>query len=277
MIELLIFIIGLFIGSFLGVLTDRIPRNETVVKGHSHCEFCKKELKWFDLIPVFSFLSTRGKCRYCKRSLPYFYPVIEISTGILFVLAYIFSIPNFKFLIFNQILNPNSLIINPLSLITIAYYLFIVSSLIVIFFTDLKYGIIPDKILLPAIVVSLLCQLIINPSSLIVNLFCGVGAFLFFVLISVIFSALTKKDAMGGGDIKLAFLLGLFLGFPNIIVSLYLAFLTGGLVGIILIIWRKKSFRKATLPFGPFLISGAVISLFWGNLIFQKVIVLLGF
>jgi len=264
MIYLLIFIVGLFIGSFLGVLTDRIPRGETVVKGHSHCEFCKKTLKWHDLIPVFSFISTKGKCRYCRKSLSYYYPTIEISTGIMFVLAYIFA--SSQFVIYNLSF-----------IISILYYLVIVSSFVVIFFTDLKYGIIPDKILLLAILVSILCQLILNPSSLIINLLCGVGAFLFFILISVVFSALTKKDSMGGGDIKLVFLLGLILGFPGIIISLYVAFLTGALVGIILIIWRKKSFQKTTLPFGPFLISGALISLFWGNLIFQKALVLLGF
>jgi leader peptidase (prepilin peptidase)/N-methyltransferase len=265
MFVLIVFILGLFIGSFLNVLVDRIPRGETVVKGHSHCEFCKKILRWYDLIPVLSFISTGGRCRYCKHPLSLLYPTVEITTGIMFALTYL------------MITDPNSLIINPLSLITLLYYLFIMSSFIVIFFTDLKSGIIPDKILLPTIIVSLLYQLFIIPQSLIINLVTGIGTFLFFVIISVVFSALTKKDAMGGGDIKLAFLLGLLLGFPNIIVNLYLAFLTGAIIGIILIIWRKKSFQKATLPFGPFLVLGTIISLFFGNFIFQKAIMLLGY
>jgi leader peptidase (prepilin peptidase) / N-methyltransferase len=269
MIDLLIFIIGLFVGSFLGVLTDRIPRGETVVKGHSHCEFCKKTLRWYDLIPVFSFLSTQGKCRYCRHPLSYFYPVIEISTGILFVLAYVFAVSGSKFLNTGEI-------VSPLFLATMAYYLIIVSSFIVIFFTDLRHGIIPDKILFPTIIASVIFQLLINPHVLIINLSCAVGALLFFILISVIFSVLTKKESMGGGDIKLAFLLGLILGFPGIITSLYLAFLTGGMVGIILIIWRKKSFHQTTLPFGPFLISGAILTLFWGNFIYSQALRLLG-
>lgn len=266
---LLLFIIGMFIGSFLNVLVDRIPRNETVIKGHSHCEFCKKNLQWYDLFPVLSFVFLQGKCRYCHKSLSPYYPTVEISTGILFSLTYIFSISNFQFLIFNQIQNLNSLI-------TMIYYLFIISGFIVIFFTDLKSGIIPDKILLPAVIITSIYLLTLNPSLFIINLVCGVGAFLFFVIISVLFSFLTKKESMGGGDIKLVFLLGLFLGFPNIIISLYLAFLTGGFIGIILILWRKKSFQKATLPFGPFLISGAVICLFWGNLIYPQALRLLG-
>lgn len=153
-----------------------------------------------------------------------------------------------------------------------------ISSLIVIFFTDLKYGIIPDKILLLATGIITINLLFINPQSPVLNhLLSGVGAFLFFVIISLVFSALTKKDAMGGGDIKLVFLLGLFLGFPDIIIALYIAFLTGAFLGIILILWRKKEFRKATLPFGPFLVLGTVISLFWENPIYSHVLKLLGY
>jgi len=263
MIYVFIFILGLFVGSFLNVLVDRLPRNENVIKGRSYCESCKKELKWFDLIPVLSFVFLKGRCRFCKAELSLYYPIIELTTGIMFVLTYAFVSSQF--------------IIYHLSfIIPILYYLFIVSSFIVVFFTDLKYEIISDKILLPAIVVTFLYLLIINPSSLIINLFSGVVTFLFFVIIYLVFSFLTKKESMGGGDIKLTFLLGLFLGFPNIIVGLYLAFLTGALAGIILIIWKKKSFRGATLPFGPFLILGAIVSLFWGNFIFQKIIVFLG-
>lgn len=276
MFELIIFVTGLFIGSFLGVLVDRIPKKQNVIKGRSHCDKCKKELGLLDLIPILSFIFLRGKCRYCQTKLPLFYPVIEISTGIMFVLTYIFVISNFKFLISNQIQNSNSLIINPLSLIPLLYYLFMIASFIVIFFTDLKYGIIPDKIVVPAILVTFL-WLIINQQSTIINhLFSATGVFLFFLIISYVFYMLTKKQSMGGGDIKLSFLLGLFLGFPGILVALYLAFLTGGIIAIILIIWKKKAFSKDTLPFGPFLITGAVISLFFGNYIYFLALNLLG-
>jgi leader peptidase (prepilin peptidase) / N-methyltransferase len=271
MLAIFILITGLFIGSFLGVMVDRLPQNKTIVKGRSHCDFCKKELNWYDLIPVLSFISTRGKCRYCKHSLPYFYPVIEITTGVMFAITYLFTIYHLPFSNFNQIVNYQFLIVN------VVYYLFIMSSFIVIFFTDLKSGIIPDKVLLSGVVVSIISQLIIAPQLVFINLFSGIGAFLFFLIISVAFSALTKKDAMGGGDIKLVFLLGLFLGFPNIVIALYIAFLTGALAGIILIIWKKKQFRKATLPFGTFLILGSAICLFWGNIIYAQISHFLGF
>lgn len=266
---IIILILGLFFGSFLGVLVDRIPKNKNFIKGRSHCDKCKKELGILDLIPVLSFVFLKGKCRYCHAKLSFLYPIIEISTGIMFAVTYIFVVSN-------QIQNPNYLIINPLSLIPFLYYLFIISSFIVIFFTDLKYGIIPDKIIFPAIAVSFL-YLIFNTKYPILNhLLSGFGALLFFLLISFIFYAITKKQGMGGGDMKLSLLLGLFLGFPGIVISLYLAFLTGGILSIILIIWKKKAFLKDALPFGPFLIIGTLISLFWGNQIYLFALNLLG-
>jgi leader peptidase (prepilin peptidase)/N-methyltransferase len=268
---LLLFIIGLFFGSFLNVLVDRIPQGKTVVKGRSRCDFCRKKLNWYDLVPVFSFVFSKGKCRYCKRSLSIFYPVIEVTTGLMFVLTYLFTIYYLPFTNSNEIINHQSSIINLL------YYLLIISSFIVIFFTDLKYGIIPDKVLLLATMIVAFYLLFISPELSIINLISGVATFLFFIIISLGFSLLLKKESMGGGDIKLVFLLGLFLGFPNIIISLYIAFLTGAAVGIILILWRKKSFRKATIPFGPFLILGAILSLFWGNPIYAYALKLLGY
>ena len=265
MFELIIFITGLFIGSFLGVLVDRLPKKQNAIKGRSHCDKCKKELGLLDLIPILSFIFLRGKCRYCGTKLSFFYPIIEISTGMLFLSTY--ALFNFQFSIFNFQLS---------AFISLLYYLFIISSFIVIFFTDLKYGIIPDKIVFPSILITFL-WLIANRQSPIANhLLSGLGAFLFFVIISYLFYLLTKKQSMGGGDIKLSFLLGLFLGFPGILVALYLAFLTGGIIAIILIIWKKKAFLKDTLPFGPFLITGAIISLFFGNYIYFLALNILG-
>lgn len=259
MIYLIIFILGLFIGSFLNVLVDRLPKKQNVIKGRSKCDKCKRELGVLDLIPLLSFVFLKGRCRYCHTPLSYFYPVIELSTGILFVLTY--ALFNFQFPIFN---------------FQLIYYLLMIAFFIVIFFTDLKYGIIPDKIILSAVVVSIFYLFFLNPKSLIFNLASGFGAFLFFIMISFIFYALTKKQGMGGGDIKLSFLLGLFLGFPGILVSLYLAFLTGAIIAIILILWKKKALLRDALPFGPFLIIGTIISLFWGNYIYSFALNLLG-
>ncbi|MCL5434892.1 MAG: A24 family peptidase, partial [Patescibacteria group bacterium] len=140
------------------------------------------------------------------------------------------------------------------------------------FFSDLKYGIIPDKIVFPATIISLTYAFIIYHLSFIIYLASGIGSFIFFLLLFLA----TRGKGMGFGDVKLSFLLGLVLGFPKIILALYLAFLTGAISGIILILWRKKRSLKETIPFGPFLTIGALIALFWGEFIYSYVLTLLG-
>jgi leader peptidase (prepilin peptidase)/N-methyltransferase len=265
MILLLLFILGIFVGSFLNVVIDRLPRKETIIRGRSHCEFCKKELAWYDLIPLFSFLILKGKCRYCHRPIGLLYPVIEFSTGILFLATFVFVYGlNFQFTSFDLQLN---------TFISLVYYLIIISSFIIIFFEDLEFGIIPDIVVFPAIIITLAYLFIIHALLLIVYLSSAVLACAFFLILFLI----TKGKGMGFGDVKLAFLLGLILGFPKIILALYLAFLTGAFVGIILILWKKKKSIKETIPFGPFLIAGFLISLFLGNLMLPRITSFLGF
>ena len=248
-----IFLLGLFIGSFLNVLADRLSRGEAVIKGRSHCEKCKKTLKWLDLIPLLSFLFLKGKCRYCRVRLSLFYPITELTTGILFAGVFLFL---------------GGANINLITIINIIYYLFILSSLIVIFFADLKYGIIPDKIIFSAVFIAIAYSFF-NHQSLIINHFLsGLGALLFFLSLFLV----TKGRGMGFGDVKFAFLMGLILGFPNIITGLYIAFLTGAIVGIILILWRRKKAFGTAIPFGPFLVLGTLGALFWGEIILQKVL-----
>lgn len=250
-----IFLIGLFIGSFLNVLADRLSKEESITKGRSHCDKCKKTLKWHDLIPLLSFIFLKGKCRYCRSPLSFYYPIVELTTGIMFAGVFLFV---------------GGANINFIMIINIIYYLLIVSSLIVIFFADLKYGIIPDKIIFPAILVSFLFSLFTAKESFEVgfvnHLLSAVGAGLFFLLLFLI----TKGRGMGFGDVKFAFLMGLILGFPNIIVALYVAFLTGAIVGIILIIWRKKRMVGTSIPFGPFLVLGTLAAIFFREFFLQN-------
>lgn len=243
--EIILFILGLFIGSFLNVLIDRLPKNEPTIRGRSHCDKCKKTLKWHDLIPLLSFIFLNGKCRYCHTSLSFFYPVVELTTGVMFALVfYFFGIMNHE-----------------LRIMDLGYYLFLVSGLIVIFFADLKYGIIPDKIIFPSIIVSLIYLFFIHNSLFLIHILSAIGASLFFLLLFLI----TKRKGMGFGDVKFAFLMGLILGFPNIVVSLYIAFLTGAIVGCILILWRKKRIFGTAIPFGPFLVIGTLSAFFFGE------------
>lgn len=254
MFLLILFIFGLFIGSFLNVLVDRIPKGESPIKGRSYCDKCKKNLKWYDLIPLLSFIFLKGKCRYCQTHLSFYYPIVEVVTGILFVLVFIF-------------VSGESIMYQVLSIkyvLDLLYYLFIVSSLIVIFFADLKYRIIPDKIIFPAILVSL-AYILLNTYYLI-PILSALGASLFFLFLFLI----TKGRGMGFGDVKFSFLMGLILGFPNIVVSLYVAFLTGAIVGCILILWQKKRIRGTSIPFGPFLVIGSLTAIFFGDVLAQS-------
>lgn len=244
-----IFGLGLVAGSFLNVVIDRLPKRLSIVIKRSHCDHCKKKLGWYDLIPVLSFIYLRGRCRYCRKPISFYYPIVELTTGILFV---------FTVYLQTRIVN-NELGI--MDIVHLGYNLFIVSALIAIFFTDFKYGIIPDFVLIPSVIVSVLYLFIIHNSLFIIHLLSALSAFLFFLLIFLA----TRRRGMGFGDVKLSFLLGLFLGFPKIVVALYLAFLTGAIVSLILVLWGKKRFFGGTVPFGTFLTFTTLIMVFAGE------------
>jgi leader peptidase (prepilin peptidase) / N-methyltransferase len=256
-----VFVLGIFIGSFLNVLADRLPRGESAVKGRSHCEKCKKTLRWHDLIPLLSFIFLKGKCRYCRTRLSGYYPTVELMTGALFMLTAYLVLGNFQFSIFNFQL-----------IVSLIYSLFIVSCLIVIFFADLKYEIIPDKIVLSATTVSVLYLVFYNQNEILFHLFSALGACLFFLALFIG----TKGKGMGFGDVKFAFLMGLILGYPSIIIGLYIAFLTGAIVGCIIVLWRRKKIFGTLIPFGPFLVTGTYIALFWGYEIYYYILHLSG-
>jgi len=270
--NLIIFIFGTIIGSFLNVLIYRIPRGIGFVKGRSFCPKCKKQIKWFDNIPLFSFVILGGKCRNCKKSISLRYPLIEFITGILTVL----------------IINNQLSIIKQYSIINFQTFfdfgssLLVVYGLVVIFFIDLEHFIIPDEIVFPLIGISLLNNLyrfrlassaarlagMTGINILIAtNILPAILSFLFFYFLYLI----TKHKGMGFGDVKLAFLMGLLLGYPGIVLALYISFLTGAFFGVILIL-RKKAKAKSKVPFGPFLSGAAIIVFLWGEKILLKVL-----
>lgn len=240
----------------MNVLIYRLPKNLSIL-GRSFCPYCKKPIGWYDNIPFVSFVMLGGKCRNCYSPILIQYPLVELLTGGLFV---------FVFLLLG-IRNQGSGIVD---LINLGYYLFIVSALLVVFFIDLRHGIIPDKIIFPSILISAIYLFLIHNPALpagrplfMVHLLSAFGSFGFFLLLYLI----TRGRGMGFGDVKLSFLMGLFLGFPKIVIALYIAFLTGAAVSLILVLWGKKKFFGGTVPFGPFLVLGTIISAFWGNLI----------
>ena len=248
-----VFVFGLCVGSFLNVLIYRLPRGLGFVKGRSFCPHCKRKINWFDNVPLISFVLLKGRCRFCHSPISWRYPVVELMTGLITLL-----ILNFKFQIFNQFLNLNFQIVFDL-----VCYLILAWALIVIFFIDLEHQIIPDEVVYPIVALFLLKSVLFsfNTGYLILNTFLSaIGASLFLLLIYLV----TKGKGMGFGDVKLAFLMGLVLGFPKIVVAFYLAFLTGAFVGIILILGKYAKFGQK-IAFGPFLALSTIISVLWGE------------
>ena len=239
-----VFLFGLCIGSFLNCVIYRLEEGKSL-KGRSFCPHCKHTLDWLDLFPVFSFLFLRGKCRYCRKGISIQYPLVELATGIIFVLIfnYFYSVLSLHQCLF------------------ILYTLIISCFLIVIFVYDLKHYIIPDKVLFPAIVIALIYNLIppYNLQHIFYTLLAVVIASGFFLTIFLI----SGGKWMGFGDVKLAILMGLFLGLLNVLVALFLAFFFGAIIGIILMIFQKKELRSE-VPFAPFLITGTLMATFWG-------------
>jgi leader peptidase (prepilin peptidase)/N-methyltransferase len=264
------FFIGSAIGSFLGVLVDRALGEEAFWKGRSHCDHCRHKLHAGDLIPVVSFFLLGRKCRYCHKALSWYYPMIEIATGLSFVVT-VFSVIGVNF----------DLLFNLHYVLLLAYYLALISSLIAIFFTDIKFGIIPFTmvgfaitltifwyLLLPALYFSPLALQTLGLSTGILNVIAsGLGVFAFFFLLFYV----TKGRGMGFGDVVYAVLMGFVLGFPRVILGLYIAFVTGALVAVLLIVMKKKKFKGGTIPFGPFLVLGTIISLLWGNALIAQI------
>src|SRR3989344_1171276 len=262
MVNILIFLLGVAIGSFLNCVLYRLEIGKSFLHGRSYCPNCKHTLAWTDLIPVISFLWLQGKCRYCGNRISLQYPLVEIATGMVFLLIF-----NFQFLIFNQF--------SIIQFLNLTLLLYVVSSLIIIFVYDLKHYVIPDSVLFPAIIVAFLYRILdfrnLNlfrisdfgffiSTPLINYLVASFLASVFFLLIFLV----SKGQWMGFGDVKLALLLGFILGFPNILLGLFLAFLFGAIIGIGCIILDKKGL-KSEMPFAPFLIVGTLVALFWGG------------
>jgi len=247
---LIIFIFGLIVGSFLNCVIYRLETGGSFLKGRSFCPHCKHILDWQDLIPVFSFLILKGKCRYCRKPISWQYPLIELATGIIFLLIFIF---HFQAATFQNFLS-------------IGFLLCISCFIILIFVYDLKHFIIPDRVIYPAIVIALIFNLLplaagFSEFSIFkFSILSALGAAIFFLIIVLI----SRGRWMGIGDIKLAFLMGLFLGWPNILVALFLAFFIGAVIGIILMFLKKKTL-KSEIPFGPFLVTGTFLALFLGE------------
>jgi leader peptidase (prepilin peptidase) / N-methyltransferase len=231
-----LFILGLCVGSFLNVVIARVPERRSIVSPGSACPRCGKPIAWFDNVPLLSYALLRARCRHCDEPISLRYPLVELLTGLLFVLA-----------------------VSELGVgLSLVAGLILLAALVAITAIDLDCQLIPDVISLPGIVVGFVLSLIVgNPGWLDSLIGILVGGGLFFLII------VASRGGMGGGDMKLGAMLGAFLGWKLTLVAVLLAVLTGGVVAIILLAVRRKG-RKDAVPFGPFLALGGAVSLFWG-------------
>ena len=228
---IIFFIVGLFLGSFFGVVGTRLPKNESILFPRSHCTKCNHELKWYELIPVFSYLIQGGKCRNCKVKLSIFYPVVEIISGILFALCYY----NFGF--------TNELFIA----------LLIVSFLVIVIVSDVSYLIIPDEITAFFSLIIILLKLVlygVKPAFF--SVLSAVLMFCIMYCIMMLGNKMFKKETLGGADIKLMFFVGLVLSPALGIFNIFVASCLALPVSLVLLYKDKNN----VVPFGPFILLG---------------------
>ena len=240
-LDIAIFIFGTLIGSFLNVCIYRIPAGQSIVTPASRCSHCQTPIRWYQNIPVLSFLVLRGRCASCGVSISVRYPFVEALTGVLFLLVYM----RFGMLWATPV------------------YWLLAAALVVITFIDLDHQIIPDVISLPGIPIGFALTFFVAGLSWrdsLLGVLVGGGSL---ACVAGIYYLLTRNEGMGMGDIKLLAMLGAFMGWKAILPTIFIGSLIGSLVGVPLMLIKRAS-GKLAIPFGPFLSLGAIIYLLWG-------------
>jgi leader peptidase (prepilin peptidase)/N-methyltransferase len=230
-------VVGAVLGSFANVIIHRVPRDESIVHPPSRCPGCGTPIRPWDNIPLLSFLLLRGRCRDCGRAISWRYPLVEALMAVLAV-AVVAGFPDW---------------LSRLAALALVFLL------VVITFIDLDHQLILDRVSLPGIAVGLVFAILQGRGVLSLLSALGAGALIAAIVI-------VSRGGMGGGDVKLAALMGAFLGWPGIAVALFSGFTLGGVVGMALLALRLRG-RKDAIPFGPALAAGALVGLFWGEAI----------
>lgn len=254
-ILIFVFLFGISFGSFLNVLIYRLPAKQSLTKPPSKCPKCNSRIRFYDNIPIISYIILGGKCRHCKKPISPRYPAIEILSGLLAVLAiysYGFSVKGIEVVY--------------LSLIFLA-----------IFFIDLDHTIIPDVFTLSGIVIGLAISFV--PGSIVgwkhslIGIAVGGGSFM---LVGIAGEFIFKKEALGFGDVKYAAMVGAFLGWKNLVLMLLVASFLGSVIGLALIYFKAKKGQPTYIPFGPFLTIGAWVSIYFGETLIRAYLSLVG-
>ena len=247
---------GLIVGSFMNVCIYRMPRQQSIIKPHSQCPHCKKLIAWYDNIPLLSYIFLGARCRHCKERISLQYFIVELLSGILFVLFYRYFGLSWLFLI----------------------YIIFVSGLIIATFVDFNFRIIPDEISIGGVILGLIISAIYpqmhNTNSHLQGLFQAflgvlIGGGIIWIT-GIIGDFIFRKETMGGGDVKLLAMVGAFLGWKMAILSFFIAPLFGSVVGIII----KLKTKSSLIAYGPYLSLASIVTLFWGDDILGWIFVL---
>jgi leader peptidase (prepilin peptidase)/N-methyltransferase len=247
LIEIIVFLYGICIGSFLNVSIFRIPLGKSIISPGSSCMSCHNPVKFYDNIPILSYIILRGKCRQCQTPFSLRYPLTELITGVSALFVY------YRF---------------GLSLEALIYFTFI-SALIVITFIDIDHQIIPDVISLPGIPICVLLAVLRGDTTLwnsliasMIGILAGGGSL---YLVAFTYKMFTGKEGMGGGDIKLLAMIGALVGWKGVLFTIFAGSGIGTFLGIASMIYSKTMNMKLAIPFGPFLSLGAIIYIFFGS------------
>jgi leader peptidase (prepilin peptidase)/N-methyltransferase len=232
---------GLIIGSFLNAWAYRLANGEKITAGRSHCPRCGAQIRAYDNVPLVSWLVLRGRCRDCAAPISWRYPLGEAVTAALFAAV---------------------AVADGLSWLLVPHLIF-VSALVLVSQVDLEKKIIPDIVILPVAALGLPLMILLGSAPWWQWPLAGLGAAGFLFLISEVYFRIRHVEGMGFGDVKLALCMGVYLG-PAVVPALFLGFLSGAAVGVILIGGRRGD-AKTAIPFGPFLAAGAILALFFGG------------
>jgi len=246
-------VLGLAVGSFLNLCIDRLPQGRSIVKPGSHCDSCNRSLKAIDLVPVFSYIWLRGRCRYCGARLPLRLPIVEFAAAAIFaLLAWHYGLSS-----------------------ELAFAVIYAAIFIVIFAIDLEQELILNIVVFPAMLLAFAFAFFwggfeefwpkVGPGFVLSALLGGAVGFVLMLLPYL----LTRGRGMGYGDVKLAAFIGLMSGFPLVVVALLVGIIIGGIVAVFLLASRLVKSGKAAIPYGPFLAVGAMVALVWGDRIFH--------
>ncbi len=232
---------GLAVGSFLNVCIHRLPEHKSVVSPGSRCPGCGYALRWYDNIPVISYLLLRGRCRSCRAPISIRYPIIEVVTMVVFLAHYL-------------IIGPDILLVPRL---------FFACMLIVLFAIDLEHHLLPNAITLPGIAIGLAFSLLLPPGIIAAALGALIGGGSLWA-IGEVYYRFSGQEGMGGGDVKMLAMIGAFLGWKLAIVTLVFSSIAGALIGLLVLAIRKGGLKYA-LPYGTFLALGALIASLFGD------------